>query len=274
MPIMVKFNCRKKLCLFAFACCLHAVPAFAQSDDLNRLENAALQHFQKGDIVAACNDYVQLEQRMLAEGFAHLQPDLLFNQALCAVHAKQYGTAIAYLKQANLLRRDPETTDAIEKLTRYIEHGVYQTAPNTRFVRGTSDRYDRWEATHAFSDVDYIHLFLVLWIILFALLTGMLILNALARPISRKICAAVFLLWAIGLAIACTGVLMRRDAANDAYGVVTAISNPPDSAFIPGLTVRILSESDSMSLVQRADGVTCRIPTQNIYRLRGKDETP
>lgn len=272
---MVTFNFRKKLCLLAFAaCCFHHAPAVAQSDTLQRIEDEALQHFQNGDIAAACHGYAQLEQRMIAEGFAPRQPDLLFNQSLCAVHAKQYGTAIAYLKQANLLRRDDETTDAIEKLTRYIEHGVYQTAPDTRFVRGTSDRYDRWEATHALSEVDYIHIFLVLWGVLFALLTGILILNALARPISRKICAAVFLLWTICLAIACTAVLMRRAAASDAYGVVTAITNPPDSAFIPGLTVRILSESDGMSLIQRADGVTCRIPTQNLYPLRGKDAIP
>lgn len=254
--------------------------AYAQdvSPKLSELEQAAKKRLDEDKPQDAIGIYHQYAYQMVEEGWAALQPDLLTNLAIANYRAGNLGAAMANLKQLSILKDSPKVDDEIKDLQMLIEHRAYQNAPNTAFVRGQSRDYLLWESVHRFSRSQLNMAVIFVWSLLFISLGAFLIIPALKK--SRVIFGILISTWMIF--VICMGIftLQHRMTDDQIYGVLmqtSSLRHEPgyeaapveDPAFVPGMTVSVISSVEGWIKVERMDGVTCWMDVNDFYLLRG-----
>jgi|GEM_PF-4012827 len=247
---------------------------------LSVLEAQAREAFVQKDYARVMDLYAQYEQQMIEAGYARIQPDLLYNQALAYYHLGEYGQALARLRQHSLIEPTVQVQDMIQQLSLLVELEAYKTSPNTTFVRGLDDDYVLWEWTHRYT-LRRIHTMLILsWSLFF--------LAALAMFFFRH---HRTWRWMMVMATLATGAMLvfmgyltyqHYRTMGNTYGVLLSpealrleprymAPEPGDSAFLDGMTLKRISQSDGWSLVERRDGVRAWVPDHAFYLLLGRD---
>ncbi len=255
--------------------------SYADSDNdmgLEMLEQMASEQINSGYPDVALEVYRQYENNMLEEGWSGLQPDLLKNQAIAAYRVGRYGECMAYLKQLSIVDETLEIREMISELQTLIEHRVYQKSPNLAFVRGNGNEYSSWKMTHQFSE-NYIRICLMGCLTCFFILASFMVIFRKRRAIFYIFLAISVVMFifscGIGLLWYCWkstdelqfGVLLDDFTLRVEPGIESKIIE--DRAFVPGMTVNILSTVPGWVKVGRVDRVVGWVENYNCYLLRG-----
>lgn len=251
--------------------------------DLQIIEAAAKENFENKNYLNAFNLYQHYEKRMQEAGFDLRQTDLLQNQILVAFKAQKFDHAIAYLHQLDILEPDPQNVDKFEAIRNLVEHRIYQEYPNTVFIRGQTNDYQTWKRIHQYSRPLFFAICLALWGCLFVLSAIIYAHYTLQKRSSRKLVYALLPLWALAAYFLLSLVVEREYTREMQFAVLldntslraNVSPNPQqitDPSFAEGLTVRILSQNEDWSFIQRADGMTAWISNSDIYKLRTLDQ--
>jgi len=249
-------------------------------DALSVLEAQAREAFVQKDYARVMDSYAQYEQQMIEAGYARIQPDLLYNQAVVYYHLGKYGQALARLRQHSLVEPTAQVQDMIQQLSLLVELEAYKTSPNTAFVRGLDNDYVLWEWTHRYTQ-RRVHMMLILsWSLFF--LTALVLFFFRHRRTWRWM--MITTTFAAGAMLAFMGYFAYQHyrTAGNTYGVLLSpealrleprhmAPEPGDLAFLEGMTLKRISRSDGWSLVERGDGGRAWVPDHAFYVLLGKD---
>ena len=280
----------KRICILGLAMCLCATPhdvigdtAAVDADgiSLEALEQLAQKKFSEGNAAEAGEVYRQYEKELIVRGMDPLEPDLLHNQAVAYYRAGALGSAMACMKQLNLVVPSRDITVDIEDLQRLIEHRVYQKRPNTQFVRGLPEGYLDWSQTHQFSEGELHGWLIAFWSLFFVSLGVMIALRRRRRAFRVLIgVSALMFVMTVGML-----VFVYRYHRTDAmhFGVLTGIdtlrSEPvlesaviTDTGYVPGMTVREVARLPGWVKVECSDGIRLWVSDSEYYQLRGVGE--
>jgi hypothetical protein len=287
--------------LFAALLCLLLLPSFAlaqpdpqspsdetqpdaadtaEANSLASLERKAQQFFDDNQPVRALEVYQYLENSFAEDGWDHLQPDLLYNQAIACYRAGKTGSAIGYLKQLDLLQPSDEISAQIHELQMLIEHNVYRKAPGTMFVRGESNEYATWKLLQQFP-MSSLHLgILIAWPCLFVLI-GFIILKRRNKRL-RLVLGTTIVLTSLILGLLGFMVFQKHRIESLQFGVLTGTDslrtapvNGPhvdDKSFVPGITVRIVSSTGDWLQIERFDGIRAWLSSNDLYKLHTQED--
>ena len=251
-----------------------------QANSLASLEAKAQKFLADNQPVRALEVYQYLENTLTEDGWDTLQPDLLYNQAIACYRAGKTGTAIGYLKQLNLLQPSDEISAQIHELQMLIEHNVYRKAPGTMFVRGESNDFATWKLMQQFS-MSSLHIgILIAWTCLFVLVALLILKHQNSRL--RLILVTTMILTGLVLGLLGFMVFQKHRVEPLQFGVLTGTDslraapvNGPlieDKAFVPGITVRIVSTTGDWLQIERFDGIRAWLSSNDLYRLRTQEQ--
>lgn len=255
-----------------------ALPDGSNEMARDALEQLAEKKFSEGKASEAVEVYRQYEKVLISEGVDPLAPDLLHNQAVAYYRAGALGSAMACMKQLNLIEQSRDVADDIDDLQRLIEHRVYQKRPNTQFVRGLPDGYLAWAQSHQFSKAE-LHCWLIaLWTMFFISLGCMISLRG-RRSAFRAMLGVSVLLFGLTLGMV---IFVSNYHATDSmrFGVLTGVDTLrlepdleapaiTDAGYVPGMTVREISVLPEWVKVEFSDGKRLWASTSEYYKLRG-----
>lgn len=246
------------------------------STSLVELENRAFQEFKNASYTKAEQTYAQIQTLVKQRGYAELQPDLLFNQALVHYHLGKPALAQAKLRQAYLITDNELYQTYIDQIQGIIELREHKKSPNTVFVRGDSDSFMYWSmAQYYHPNTLTIAMFTSLSSI-FAILSALILINRNTLKRLLSILLAYFIAFFVVLVIIRSIQVITDDMTFAVLLDSNIVRNEPnykapnstDMVFLPGITVQVVSQHDSWSLIQHGDGQTAWIPTEGLYLLR------
>ncbi len=280
---MIICRLRKFICLILTAFCINLVVStlsFAEdypSVSILEIENQAFQEFKDGAYQRASQSYDQLRILLHQEHYSAFQPDLLYNQALTHYHMGNPALALAEFKQAYLLTNDEIYQTYIDQLQELLELRAHKAAPNTVFMRGDSDEYMYWSIVQYYPHENLRWAEFITLCLIFALISGIIKIKKKSPRILMGILLSYFIVFYTILGII-SGIQLYT--AKMSFAVVLdadIIRNEPrneaapmqhESAFLPGITVQVISKHDTWMLIQRMDGLTAWIPSEGLYPLK------
>lgn len=264
-------------CILCF-CAANTALAQSVSAELLELEQTAKNLLHEDKPKKAVGVYHQYVLRMTEEGWSTLQPDLLNNLAIAHYRAGNLGAAMASLKQLSIVKDSARVQNEIDDLQMLIEHRAYQTAPNTAFVRGQSSDYLVWETVHRFSGAQLNAAVIMVWTLLCCFVGLYFMIPKLRK--SRFIFGMLMAI--LSIFMVCIGMFTFQHYQTDdrLYGVLmktSSLRHEPsydaprveDPAFVPGITVGVVSSVEDWLKIERMDGVTCWMDSHDFYLLRG-----
>lgn len=259
-------------------------PCSAQSQelaDLAGIEQNAAKLMEEGHPENALEIYHHYEREIILRGWDRLQIDLLHNEAVASYHSGKLAETSAYAKQLYILDPTPWRDELKRDVEMLIEHRLYREYPDMTFQRGQASNYALWESVHRFSQAELRTVFLISWSVLFLFIMAAYLLKKHKKIQIFILCViAMSLMFTITMAVLNIlyyttssmrfGVIENNQALHTEADYDSQIL--PPNAFIPGMTVEILSTVPGWVKVMRIDGETAWIRAEDLYILRGKGD--
>ena len=258
--------------------------SFAQMQektDLAGIEQEAAKLMEENHPDNALEIYHYYEREMILQNWDRLQIDLLHNKAVASYRSGKLAETVAYAKQIYILEPTPWRDELKRDVEMLIEHKLYHEYPDMTFQRGQPSNYALWETVHRYSQTELRTAFILSWSILFLLILAAYLLKKHKKIQMFFLCAtAMSLIFTITMAVFC---ILHHTTSNMHFGVIENnqalhveadydSKTLPPNAFIPGMTVEILSTIPGWVKVMRIDGETAWIRAEDLYILRGKGD--
>ncbi|MBO4351103.1 MAG: SH3 domain-containing protein [Proteobacteria bacterium] len=258
--------------------------SFAQEQEettLSEIEQNAAKLMEEGHPENALEIYLYYEREIILRNWDRLQIDLLHNEAVASYQSGKLAETAAYAKQLYILEPTPWRNELKRDIETLIEHMLYHEYPDMTFQRGQASNYALWESVHRYSQAELRTTFLLSWSVVF-----LFIIAAYLAKKHKK--AQIFLLCAVAMSLMFTITMvifniLHYTTSNMHFGVIEnnltlhteadySSKTLPPNAFIPGMTVEILSTIPGWVKVMRIDGETAWIRAEDLYILRGKGD--